>query len=90
MPALIHRLTVIHDSGRRRIVTVEQAQQNHRLVVRWPSGAGVYTFDVVRNRMVRGVGWRFLECNTAREVWKEMRQEVKDRLGIGNTKIRPI
>lgn len=84
----MYRLTVIRENGQRKIVEVERADQNHRLIVRWPNAGGLYEFDVVRNRMVRGVGWTFLEPHTARLVWQRMREEVRKKYGIGNSRIR--
>jgi hypothetical protein len=84
---MTYKLTVIHDNGQRRVVEVEQANHNYRLVVRWPSGAGTYEFDVIRNRIHRGVGWSFLEPYTAREIWTRMRKEIKKQYGIKGPKI---
>ena len=78
------QLTVIHTSGKRRIVEIERADPHHRLIVRWPNAGGQYIFDVVRNRMVRGSGWTFLEIHTARQVWLDMRREIETKIGIAH------
>jgi hypothetical protein len=60
-------VTLLHSNGEQRTVQGEHAYKGPpRIEVWWGNGAGMYTLDLVSNKLLRAENWR---CKNLKPVW---------------------